>query len=290
MEIGIHKLEPIMGRYVNVDISGQQSRIYFEESTLSGDKAIPVVCLHTAGSDSSQFRHLLVDKEIAANFRMIAFDMPWHGKSLPPAGYQDQEYRLTTELYLDTVDSFIAAIGAKNPVVMGCSMGGRLVIELARRYGKNLRAVIGLEASDYQTPWYDTEWLNRPDVHGGEICSALISGLIAPQSPDEFRWETLWGYLSAGPGVFKGDLHFYREDSDFRDRSSEIDTELCPLYLLTGEYDFSCTPDDTKRTGQSIPGAKVTIMKKLGHFPMSENPELFRGYLLPVLADIATSQ
>jgi len=31
-------------------------------------------------------------------------------------------------------------------------------------------------------------------------------------------------------------------------------------------------------------------MKKLGHFPMSENPELFRGYLLPVLADIATSQ
>ena len=160
METGIHKLEPIIGRYVNVDISGQQSRIYFEESTLSGDKAIPVVCLHTAGSDSSQFRHLLVDKEIAANFRMIAFDMPWHGKSLPPVGYQDQEYRLTTELYLDTVDSFIAAIGAKNPVVMGCSMGGRLVIELARRYGKNFRAVIGLEASDYQTPWYDTEWLN----------------------------------------------------------------------------------------------------------------------------------
>tara|TARA_B100000686_G_scaffold304296_1_gene341810 strand:- start:2697 stop:3569 length:873 start_codon:yes stop_codon:yes gene_type:complete len=289
METGSYKVEPILGRYVNVEIGGRRNRIYFEESTLSGDQAIPIICLHTAGSDSSQFRHLLVDQEVAADFKIIAFDMPWHGKSLPPLGYEEEDYRLTTELYLETVNAFMSAIGIRNPVVMGCSMGGRLVIELARRCGESLRAVIGLEASDYQTPWYDTEWLNRPDVHGGEICAALISGLVAPQSPDQFRWETLWGYLSSGPGVFKGDLHFYREDSDFRDRSSEIDTQLCPLYLLTGEYDFSCTPEDTRRTGQNIPGAKVTIMEKLGHFPMSENPELFRSYLLPVLADIATS-
>ena len=33
--------------------------------------------------------------------------------------------------------------------------------------------VIGLEAADYQAPWYDTSWLNRPDVHGGEVCAAL---------------------------------------------------------------------------------------------------------------------
>jgi len=28
-------------------------------------------------------------------------------------------------------------------------------------------------------------------------------------------------------------------------------------------------------------------MKGLGHFPMSENPEAFLGYLRPVLAEIA---
>jgi hypothetical protein len=27
-------------------------------------------------------------------------------------------------------------------------------------------------------------------------------------------------------------------------------------------------------------------MKELGHFPMSENPERFRSYLLPVLEEI----
>ena len=282
-----YMLEPILGRYVNMDIAGRKNRIYFEESTLADDGATPIICLHTAGSNNVQFRHLMVDEEVARNFRVIAFDMPWHGKSLPPAGYQNEEYSLTTELYLETVNTFITAIGVSRPVIMGCSMGGRIVLELARRCGENLKAVIGLEASDYQTPWYDTLWLNRPDVHGGEICASLISGLVAPQSPEQPRWETLWGYLAGGPGVFKGDLHFYREDSDFRDRSAEIDTKVCPLYLLTGEYDFSCTPEDTERTARSIPGAEITIMEKLGHFPMSENPKLFRTYLLPVLAKIA---
>ena len=36
-----------------------------------------------------------------------------------------------------------------------------------------------------------------------------------------------------------------------------------------------------------MPGAKVTIMRRLGHFPMSENPDLFLSYLEPVLAEIA---
>ncbi len=93
-------------------------------------------------------------------------------------------------------------------------------------------------------------------------------------------------YKSAGPGVFKGDLYFYRVDGDLRDVVARIDTNTCPLYLLTGEYDFSCTPEDTLRTAARIPGAEVTIMEKLGHFPMSENPAQFRRYILPVLEKI----
>jgi len=83
-----------------------------------------------------------------------------------------------------------------------------------------------------------------------------------------------------------GDLVFYRADGDFRDRVGEIDTTRCPLYLLTGEYDFSCTPEDTERTAAKIKGARVTVMKEIGHFPMSEHPAQFRRYILPVLEDI----
>jgi pimeloyl-ACP methyl ester carboxylesterase len=276
-------LEPIVGRYVRMTLAGRPHRVYFEEA----GQGVPLVCLHTAGADGRQFRHLLNDAEITRHFRVIAFDMPWHGKSLPPAGWQDEEYTLTTRGYVELIRGFCAALALERPVVLGCSIGGKIVLELARLHAGEFRALIGLESADYQAPWYDdTGWLHRPDVHGGEIAGALMSGLIAPQSPAEARWDTLWMYMQGGPGVFKGDLFFYRADGDFRDRVAEIDTTKCPLYLLTGEYDFSCTPEDTARTADKIKGARVTIMREIGHFPMSENPEQFRRYIVPVLDDI----
>ena len=276
-------IEPITGKYLHVDIMGEPCRVYFEEN----GQGIPLVCLHTAGSDNRQFRHLLCDEEITRKYRVIAFDMPWHGKSYPPVGFQNKDYELTTERYVETIRAFCSALQLDKPVVMGCSIGGRIVLQLAHAHGEEFRALIGLEGADHQSPWYDTSWLNRPDVHGGEVCAALVSGLVAPQSPDEFRHETLWQYKQGGPGIFKGDLYFYRVDSDLRGKLGGIDCAKTPLYLLTGEYDFSCSPEDTLRTAQSIPGAKVTVMKEVGHFPMSENPAQFRQYILPVLQEIA---
>ena len=276
------ELEPIVGRYTQVEIQDRANRIYFEEA----GQGIPLVCLHTAGADATQFRHLLNDQGITNDYRIIAFDLPWHGKSLPPAGYHIEEYKLTTEVYVETIMTVCRTLELEQPVIMGCSMGGRIVLELALRRDKELRAVIALEGADHQEPWYDTNWLNRPDIHGGEVSAGLVSGLVAPQSPEEYRWETLWGYLQSGPGVFKGDLHFYREDSDYRDRVADIDTANCPVYLLTGEYDFSCTPEDTLRTAARIEGAQAVIMEGLGHFPMCEDPAQFRKYIMPVLDQI----
>jgi pimeloyl-ACP methyl ester carboxylesterase len=110
--------------------------------------------------------------------------------------------------------------------------------------------------------------------------------LVSPLSPDEGRWETVWHYMQGGPGIFTGDLYFYQIDGDIRDRVGRIDTSICPLYMLTGEYDYSASPEDTKIAADLIPGAKVTIMKGLGHFPMSEDPESFATYLRPVLEEI----
>ena len=276
------EFEPIIGRYGSLELDGRSCRLFFEEA----GAGIALLCLHTAGADSRQYRHLMADPAVTDHFRVIAFDMPWHGKSFPPAGYEVEDYRLTTAAYTGAILAVCDALELDRPVLMGCSMGGRIVLDIAAHHAERFRALIGIECADHQTAWYDTAWLNRPDIHGGEVCAAMISGLIAPQSPGPYRWETLWAYLQSGPGVFRGDLHFYREDSDFRDRTHLIDTEQCPLYLLTGEYDYSCTPEDTIRTAGAIAGARMQIMPELGHFPMCENPELFRRHILPVLDEI----
>lgn len=119
------------------------------------------------------------------------------------------------------------------------------------------------------------------------MCAAFVSAQVAPQSPHDYRWETGWHYMQGGPGVFKGDLHFYWQDGDFDDRAALIDTKACPVWLLSGEYDCSCTPERTAATAARIAGSRATVMDGMGHFPMSENPDLFREHLLPVLADIA---
>ena len=275
------RFEPIVGRYLNFELLGRPHRLYIEEA----GQGIPLLCLHTAGSDGRQYRGLMNDKRITDHYRVIVFDMPWHGKSSPPEGYQNDEYKLTSRDYVRMVLEIADALELDRPVVMGCSIGGRIVLYLAHQHGARFRAIIGLETAAHVAPYYDVEWLHRPDVHGGEVSAGVVSGLVAPTAPDNHRWETLWHYLQSGPGVFKGDLHFYKVDGDIRAKVDEIDGRKTPLYLLTGEYDYSCTSEGTldvaKRTG-----AEATIMKGLGHFPMSEDPPKFISYLLPVLEKI----
>lgn len=56
-----------------------------------------------------------------------------------------------------------------------------------------------------------------------------------------------------------------------------------PTYLLNGRYGVSAMPEMGRELAEVIGAAHFEVMRGVGHFPMSENPEAFRGYLLPVL-------
>ena len=106
------KIEPITGRYVWVPYNGTEYRIFFEEA----GQGIPMVCLHTAGTDSREWRHQLCDPAINANFRVIAIDIPRHGKSIPPydwykelvlAGVRHHSFPIEYVKYIEKVRSKI---------------------------------------------------------------------------------------------------------------------------------------------------------------------------------------
>ncbi len=273
-------IEAITGRYVTVEVEGRALRIYFEEA----GQGRPVLCLHTAGADTRQWRHLMNDAEVTAANRLIAFDMPWHGKSLPPEGFQTEEYLLTTEAYIETILAVIDALGLERPVLAGCSMGGRIALQLAALHPGRFSGFIAIEASDFQPAWYDIDWFHRPDAHGGEMGAALVSANISPHAPDVERWNTLWMFMASGPGVFRGDLSFYTKDDSLIGRLGRIDTAKTPVHIIVGAYDLTCTPEDAQRTADAIPGATLAVMDELGHFPMSEHPEGFRPFFIEALA------
>lgn len=279
------KKEAVVGGYVHVEIAGRMCRMYYETAG-SGQ---PLLCLHTAGSDSRQYRELLNSRALTERHQVICFDMPYHGKSSPPAGWETEEYRLTSALYVETIAAFMDAMDIRDPIAMGCSIGGRVVLHLALQCPERFRALIGLQSGAHVDPYYEQDWLHRPDAHGGEVCAGIVSGLIGPGADSRDRWETLWHYMQSGPGIFKGDLHFYKGEGDLRGRVQQIDTGKCPLYLLTGEYDYSCTPEDSEELARLIPGAQLRIMPGIGHFPMSEAPQAFIAHLLPVLQRIQST-
>jgi pimeloyl-ACP methyl ester carboxylesterase len=276
--------EPIVGGYVYVPYEGYEYRVFYEEA----GQGIPLVCLHTAGTDSREWRHQLCDPEINQNFRVIAFDMPRHGKSIPPAGFEKEDYRLTAKFYSEFIMAFCDALGLENPVIMGSSMGGNICLHLALNFEEKLRALIAVEACDYSPGWY-ISWLHHPHVHGGEACAQSVFGLMAPQSPEDYRWETWWYYSQGGPGIFKGDLYFYSVDHDFREMNDQISGNV-PIYMMTGVYDFACTPEMTEETAKKVKGSEAIIMEEIGHFPMSENPEVYKEYLMPVLEKILVAE
>lgn len=290
VKAGPPRIENITGRYINLTHQNMAYRVYFEEA----GAGIPLLCLHTAGADGRQFREILNEPLITESYRVIVFDLPRHGKSAPPAGFIKDPYLLTTEFYVSFVMSMVDALQLEQPVVMGCSIGGRAVLHLALAHGDKFRAGIGLQSALFADSGNNSAFsgnqaasLYRPDVNSQELAAAQVAGIMAPNSPDKHKWETLWYYMQGGPGVFLGDLFYYFIDGDLRNGLAKgIDTKQCPLYLLTGEYDLSATPEMTAQLAEEINATHFEVMKGLGHFPMSENPDLFKRYLMPVLDSI----
>ena len=115
------RIEPVTGRYLHLQLEGRDNRVYFEEA----GQGIPLVCLHTAGSDGRQFRGLLNDAAVTNHYRVIAFDMPWHGKSSPPVGWEREEYQLTTRRYTDMIMAFCRALTSTRPSFRSSTPAGR---------------------------------------------------------------------------------------------------------------------------------------------------------------------
>jgi pimeloyl-ACP methyl ester carboxylesterase len=278
------RFSPIAGRYLYTDFGGIEHRVYFEEA----GQGIPVMLQHTAGSDSRQWRHLLEDTELTSRFRFIAYDLPYHGRSVPPVGVEwwKQEYQLHQDHFMSMIVTMARELELSRPVFMGCSMGGHVAPDLALHYPGTFRAVIAVQgglATHDDEPFNAYMW--HPRV-SDELKSALMFTMMSPNSPESLRRETSWIYGQGAPPVHKGDLVFYLGEHDLTATAKDIDTSKTAVYVLGGDYDWSASPANCKALADAIPGARYQLMHDLGHFPMSEDPESFKSYLLPVLDEI----
>ena len=275
-------LSAIAARYVGVALSTGEAQLFAEQAGRGRD----LLCLHTAGSDGRQYHHVLADAQLRSRWRMTAFDLPAHGRSTPPSNVGEGEWRLTTERYVEAVLAAADALELERPVVLGCSMGGQICLELALRHPDRFAGVIACQAAD-RVEGRQVSWAKHARVNEKLFVPEWIDGLMSPQAPPARRAEVRWAYSQSAHGVYWGDIEFYSRDWDARERVGRIDTARCPVHILAGEYDYSCTPELARATAARIPGATFTEMSGLGHFPMAEHPRAFLRYLRPLLDALA---
>jgi pimeloyl-ACP methyl ester carboxylesterase len=284
------EFDAAVGRYMYVRIQGVQYRIYYEES---GEGEIPMLLQHTAGADGRQWRHVLEDPDYRKHYRIISYDLPFHGKSIPPTSHNwwEEPYVLTRSFLMEAVIAISRKLKLERPVFMGCSVGGMLAPDLAYYHPDEFRAVIAINgglAMELASPKPGIEkTFSNPRV-GPQWKAAMMRANTAPTSPEAYRRETMWVYSQGAPPVLEGDVYYYMTGHDLTaEQAAQIDTSKVAVYLLTGEYDFLAIETGTKRLAAAIKNCHFEISPGLGHFGPAENPDGFKAVLMPVLREIA---
>jgi pimeloyl-ACP methyl ester carboxylesterase len=110
------------------------SKLVFEDR---GNGSPPIVFVHGWGGSQADFRPQL--EHFASSHRVVAIDLPGHGRSSPGGT------PLAIERLADDVMWLVEEVGLERPVLVGHSVGGTIVLDAAAR---NVGAVAGIVMLD----------------------------------------------------------------------------------------------------------------------------------------------
>ena len=251
------RIEDIVGHYVDVD----GTRAFFDEIG-SGP---PIVCIHTAGSDSREYRHLL-PLLAQHGFRAIAVDLPGHSRSYPV----DWTVTRTIHGHAEFVHRFAKTVCDAPPVIVGCSIGGDVTLDLVAHHSEDLAAAVPMEGAAWTPTFPNPAELARPSWRPAWqdlMERAAISSLnrkISPEKVVELRWQHRGSQEAAA-----GDLEGWAT----HDVRTLLAKARCPVLLLVGAEDFWVPVEIVEATRREIPDAELRVLEGIGHYPMFEAPE-----------------
>lgn len=236
-----------------------------------------VLCVHTAGQSGVQWRR--TTGELAElGYRVVVPDLPGHGRSEPAAGGPVDDLGV----YAEWLRTLVDVLGLPRPYVVGCSIGGKIALDLAVRCGDELPGVVAMAAEA---------------GNGSVKVSSLrreLEDVAAPSRTDRTHLGTLavvGSSLTAERAELIAQMH-RREDpavstSDLigwgtHDLRVQLPSIACPVHLVAGEDDLWVDTAAVRSTASRIPGARCTVLPGIGHYPMEEIDgfaEVLHGWL-----------
>lgn len=264
----------ISGHYTTV----RNARAYYE--TVGEGETI--LLMHTAGRDARQWHGVM--ERLKPHFRLVAADLPGHGRSWPLPG----------NTLLEDIDDIatwlrelLASIGVSRFAVMGCSLGGNLALLMPALF-REIWGSISLQGGDLTPAWSQAglDLFVHPQINWMHANMDVSLSLIGSASAPEGRSFNEWTVLTINPIALKADLTAFSR-SDTRGRMKDV---TCPILLVHGSEDWIVPRETVDAACSRLVNAidpHVVSIPGIGHFPHIEAPQQVADIALPFFRGIA---
>lgn len=221
----------------------------------------PVLLLHGWGSSFDVYRGII--NTLKNRCRLFAVNFPGCG------GSDTMDTPWSLDDYCHFVLKFMAAVGISDPILIGHSHGGRVILKMAADGMVNPPKIVLLDSAGL-IPKKSTKQKLRAKSFKA-IKKVLSLPVIKNHSEpllDKARKHYGSADYNAAPEVLRKTL-VSLVNTDLRDIIHNI---KCPTLLIWGENDTATPLSDAKIIESLIPDSGLCVIKGTGHYSFCEQP------------------
>lgn len=221
----------------------------------------PVLLLHGWGSSFDVYRGII--NTLKNRCRLFAVNFPGCG------GSDTMDTPWSLDDYCHFVLKFMAAVGISDPILIGHSHGGRVILKMAADGMVNPPKIVLLDSAGL-IPKKSTKQKLRAKSFKA-IKRVLSLPVIKNHSEpllDKARKHYGSADYNAAPEVLRKTL-VSLVNTDLRDIIHNI---KCPTLLIWGENDTATPLSDAKIIESLIPDSGLCVIKGTGHYSFCEQP------------------
>jgi pimeloyl-ACP methyl ester carboxylesterase len=250
-------------------------RLYYE---LHGDSGEPLVLVHGYTGDVTDWRHEIPD--FSRTHRVLVMDLRGHGRSETPKDRSSY----TVEQMASDVEALIDHVGFERYHLVGHSMGGAIVQEIAVHSPQRLLSLtledtsfkFALMAEPAVEEWWKTRMALAQAGKMAELADLPPPVPPPPHMPAERLEETTVRLSKMSPDAFIGAWQGLVGWQGTKDRAAAISM---PTLIIYGDLDTPMLIEASKRLSELLPNVRVEVIPETGHSPQQERPELFNRAL-----------
>jgi pimeloyl-ACP methyl ester carboxylesterase len=244
-------------------------------------RGMPVVLLHGWINSWAVWRETMIYLAEESRFKVYALDFWGFGES---AKEKTPPFRISS--YVSMVEQFMEGLGIQEAPIIGHSMGGTVSLSLALEHPHRVRqvAVVGSPVVGSSLHWLlkvgSIGWIANALYRIPKVLRLIIRFILAGDSAKIHHMIFQDVSRANAESFFRsiGDLWH----TDLRSRIGEI---RVPTLGVFGEHDNIVNPNQSRDLSSHLPHAHIRMMPNSRHFPMVDEPLLFRETLLGFLLD-----